>query len=197
MTSELPPRAATILEEWFGQIGSDGNVADQMRIRWFKKDAAFDAHLRDQYEKDVRRALAGDYNAWADTARGTLSLILLLDQFTRNMYRNTADMYCGDDRAVELTERALERSYDKELWPAERHFLYMPLMHAEDIDRQDRCVEIFGRLAAETGAAASSYAQQHRDIVARFGRFPHRNEILGRESTAEEVEFLKQPGSSF
>lgn len=197
MTSHIPTRVETIHEEWFGQIGTAGEVADDKRVRWYKKDPAFDAHLREQYQHDVRRALAGDYDSWSDTARGTLSLVILLDQFTRNIFRGTPDMYCGDERAVELTERVLQLELDKVLWPSERHFLYMPLMHAENVNRQDRCVEVFAELAAETGVAASDYAKQHRDIVARFGRFPHRNELLGRTSTAEELAFLKQPGSSF
>ena len=195
--SDIPERARVILDDWFGPLDDNGVVAEAKRHRWFTKDDAFDRYLRDTYEADVRLALAGEYDFWAEDVRGMLALILLLDQFTRNIYRNTPEMVCGDDKAAQLAERALEHEQDKNLSPPERHFLYMPLMHAENIARQNRCVELFEQLAKDTGTMVLDYAKRHRDIVARFGRFPHRNAILGRESTPEEVEFLKQPGSSF
>ena len=190
-------RVALILDEWFGQPGDDGKPTAATRERWFKKDPAFDAHLRANYSDDVRRALAGDYDDWTETARGALALVILLDQMTRNIFRDSAEMYCGDDRTVACTLEAIESGLDTVLSLPERQFFYMPLMHAEDVALQDRCLEVFQRLVDEGGADVMGYARSHRDIVARFGRFPHRNALLSRASTAEELAFLTQPGSSF
>lgn len=189
-------RAAQILEEWFGDLTA-GPVTDERRQRWFAKNPEFDEHIRETYEEDVRRGLAGDYDEWTATAAGSLALVILLDQFTRNMYRGTDRMYCGDDKAGAVADGAIEAGLDAALRPVERQFLYMPLMHAEALDCQERCVSAFERLAAESDVNAVEWAIRHRDIVARFGRFPHRNELLGRESTAEELRFLEQPNSSF
>jgi uncharacterized protein (DUF924 family) len=132
-----------------------------------------------------------------DAAR-LLARVLLLDQFTRNAFRDTADAFAGDSRALATAERAIEREFDRLLDPYERWFLYMPFEHSEELDLQEGGVTLFTVLAAETGVDAPlPWAKRHRDVIRRFGRFPHRNEILGRASTPEELAFLAQPGSRF
>jgi uncharacterized protein (DUF924 family) len=170
-----------ILDEWFRDPA-----------RWWKKDPAFDEHLREMYAEDVEAAIRGELDDWASTPRGALALVILLDQIVRNIYRGTRRMYAGDDRAVTACLRLIERAEDASLSKDERHFLYMPLMHSEDRRLQERSLEKFRELGQ-----GLEYAEHHAEIVFRFGRFPHRNAILERESTPEEVEFLKRPGSSF
>jgi len=138
------------------------------------------------------------------TARGRLAHVLVLDQLSRNMHRDTPDMYRLDDEAQDLVLEGIERGADRALLPLESWFFYMPLMHAESVALQRMCVRLFARLRAEARPADAGmfedtldYARQHAVIVERFGRFPHRNQILGRESTEEERAFLEQPGSSF
>jgi uncharacterized protein (DUF924 family) len=138
--------------------------------------------------------LKGERDSWANTAAGCLALIILLDQFTRNIYRNTPRAFSGDEMALALSLRCLERGYLDDADANQRHFMLMPLMHSEDLAIQDMSLPLF---ETHTNARTLDYAQQHRDIVARFGRFPHRNAILGRPSSPEEIEFLTQPGSSF
>jgi uncharacterized protein (DUF924 family) len=162
------------------------------RARWWKKNSAFDHHLGRTYGNDVQAALRGELDRWADSTRGSLALVILLDQFTRNIYRGTRRMYEGDEKALAICLQVIDRGDDKCLSNDERQFLYMPLMHSEDRAIQDRSLAKF----AELGESLD-YAQQHAEIVFRFGRFPHRNAIPERESTLEEVEFLQQPGSSF
>ena len=160
--------------------------------RWWKKDPAFDAETRDRFLALHGAVGRGEHEDWLETPRGALAYVIVLDQLSRNMFRGSGGMFEGDERARTATYRALERGFDEGLSDDERMFLYMPLMHSEDIADQDRCAVLFKALPDQL-----SYAKQHRDIVHRFGRFPHRNAVLGRTSTAEELEFLKQPGSSF
>ncbi len=190
-------RAEQILHEWFGDLDERGRATSDKEARWWRKDPDFDAYLRRTYEDDVQRALAGELDGWAATPRGTLALVILLDQIPRNIYRGTGAMYRGDPRALEVVDAALARGDDAVLVGHERQFLYMPLMHAEDLAAQERCVALFERLRDEAGIDAKDFAVRHRDIVARFGRFPHRNDLLGRETTPEEAAFLEEPGSSF
>ena len=145
-----------------------------------------------------------DPSAWTATARGHLAIVIVLDQFSRNIHRGTPEMYALDDEAVDLVLRGIEDGIDRALTPTERVFFYMPLMHTESIPLQRMCVRFFARLAHETPGEKWAgpqnnvgYAERHREIVERFGRFPHRNEILGRETTEEERLFLLGPGSSF
>jgi uncharacterized protein (DUF924 family) len=161
--------------------------------RWFKKDRAFDAEIRERFGALHEALERGEHEAWLDSPRGALAYVIVLDQFSRNMFRGTARSFASDARALKAACAALDRGFDRELSPPERGFLYMPLMHSEALADQERCVELF----RPEGAERLRYAEMHRDIVRRFGRFPHRNEILGRPSTPEEIEFLKQPGSSF
>jgi uncharacterized protein (DUF924 family) len=174
-------RPEAILREWF----SDPD-------RWWAPDPAFDRHLRERHEHDVEAALRGDLDGWAQTPRGALALVILLDQIARNIYRGTPRMYAGDAKALATSLSVIESGEDRSLSEDERQFLYMPLMHCEDRALQERSLEKFRELGSSL-----DYAEQHAEVVFRFGRFPHRNAILGRASTPEEIEFLKQPGSSF
>lgn len=183
-----------ILDLWFGDRRAPPTAATSKR--WFAKDEAFDTMLRERFGEALAAARRGELDAWASAADGALALIILLDQFGRNCHRGSAAMYAGDAKGLALAEDAIDRGFDRELRPVERTFVYMPFMHAEDLAAQERCVELFRAMGAD-GAQNLEYAIAHRDIVARFGRFPHRNELLGRESTDEEREFLKKPGSSF
>jgi uncharacterized protein (DUF924 family) len=179
-----PPE--TVLAFWF---------AEGMAARWFEPDPAFDAEVRSRLEPLYHQAVAGELDAWAAGARGALALVILLDQVPRNFYRGDPRAFAGDARALAVTKDALARGLDRELAQAERMFLYMPLEHCEELPDQELCVELMGRL--DEDPKWRDYALRHRDIIARFGRFPHRNAALGRESTVEEEAFLKQPGSSF
>lgn len=203
--------AQTIVEDWFGTLDEQGRASESKTQRWWRKDPEFDAYLRERYGKLVSSALAGELDAWQAQATSSLALLLLLDQFTRNIYRDTPQMYAGDEAASAICNSMLDeaardgQSSRLERLPAvQRNFVYMPLMHSEQLADQERCVECFRELLQTSGPALRDmfeshlkYAIAHRDIVARFGRFPHRNAILGRESSNEELEFLQQPGSSF
>lgn len=190
-----PAPAQRVLNEWFGLPG--GAQDGQVQMKWFKKEEAFDAALRERFGATVAQALRGELREWDSTSWGALARILVLDQFTRNIHRDTPLAFAGDALALEAALALLPRAQD--LGVLERWFAAMPLEHAEDLVMQDRSVAAFEGLTAEDArlADALDYARRHRDVIVRFGRFPHRNEILGRESTPEEIEFLKQPGSRF
>ncbi len=190
-----------VLHFWFGEPGTPPLAHSE---RWYKKDDAFDATIRDRFGDVIEKALRGELTEWHSTAHGRLAVILVLDQFTRNAFRGTPRAFAGDPRACKASVAALEHGDDKVLSPVERQFMLMPLMHAEDRALQRQCVDEFARLRDEAPeslhgffSSGLKYAIAHRDIVERFGRFPHRNEILGRESTDAETAFLKEPGSSF
>jgi len=191
--------AHDVLDFWLGPEAERDAPSAAVTARWWKKDPAFDREIEARFGALVESAKARALEGWTGTPRGRLAVLVLLDQFTRNIFRGSGRMYDGDAYALELTLAGLAAGEDTKLALAERYFLYMPLMHAEDRDPQERCVVLFEVLtkAAPHLGDAAGYARAHRDIVARFGRFPHRNVLLGRTSTAEEVEFLKQPGSSF
>ena len=179
------PSAAEILNFWFVETSPEF---------WFKKDVDFDATIQDRFGKSVTEALAGKFDHWANDVNGCLSLILMLDQFTRNMFRNSARAFSGDEMALALSLRCVERKYlDTECAPY-CHFMLMPMMHCEDIGIQDMSLPLFERY---TSKLTYEYAVKHRDVIARFGRFPHRNAMLGRPSSSDEDQFLTQPGSSF
>jgi len=195
------PRHEEILQFWLGAPGGPplGNQA-----RWFTRDDQLDAEIRARFGADLEAAAHGALAGWADAPRPALALVVLLDQFSRNAWRGTPRAFAQDAQALRVAQDAIARGFDGQLAPVERWFLYMPFMHAEDHAVQQRGVALFARLADEAppelrGAfeSALDYAERHRVIVERFGRFPHRNAILGRPSTPEEVEFLAQPGSSF
>ena len=190
-----------LLHLWFGEPGSPPLAVSK---QWFTKDEAFDRALRERFGPALEAGVRGELSSWTETPRGRLTLIVLFDQLSRNIFRNTPRAFAQDGLALALTHEALAGGDLGALTPVERYFVLMPLMHAEDVALQRRCVAEFEKLLAEapgelTGLMTSAvdYAKRHAAIVERFGRFPHRNAILGRASTAEEVEFLKQPGSSF
>jgi len=191
-SAPLAPFAEEILTFWF----TSGPRED--REVWFRKDDAFDAEIRERFGEAIAPGLAGAFGDWCTTPRGSLARVILLDQFTRNAFRGTPQAFAGDARALATAKHALEREFDRELDPYERWFMYMPFVHSEDLETQDQAVTLFVALATETGLDSPlPWTQRHRDVIARFGRFPHRNEILGRPSTPEELAFLAQPGSRF
>jgi uncharacterized protein (DUF924 family) len=191
--------ADQILNFWFGNPTDPQGPYGQQRSVWFKKDAAFDDRIRQRFLPDYERAAAGDYTPWRSQPRSCLALILLLDQVPRNLFRGDARSYATDAEALAVAEAAIAQGHDQALIPVERLFMYLPLEHSEDLARQQRCVQLFETLVKEAPELASTldYAYRHRDVIARFGRFPHRNHILGRTTTAEEAAFLQQPGSRF
>lgn len=185
-----------ILDFWFGREGEEGY--GEFREAWFTKDPEFDREVRDRFEGAYEEAAAGRLEHWKDEARSCLALIILLDQFTRNMFRGEPKTYATDDKALEAARHAVEHAYDRELTPYGRLFVYLPFEHSEDLEDQRFSVELFRGLAAEMGSEdLLDYAVRHLEIIERFGRFPHRNEILGRATTPEEAEFLRGPDSSF
>jgi uncharacterized protein (DUF924 family) len=181
-----------VLQFWFGE------PPGARLKRWFEKDPALDAGIRRRFLPLYETLARGEHADWLDAAGRCLARIVVLDQFPRNMFRGTPRAFATDSLALQAARHALERGYDRGLLPVERLFIYLPFEHSEALADQERACELCRPLAAfpETDDAYR-YALAHRDIVARFGRFPHRNAILGRASTPEEVEFLKQPGSGF
>jgi uncharacterized protein (DUF924 family) len=163
--------------------------------RWFVKDAAFDAEVHARFADLHEAAVAGDFDHWQDTAEGCVALCVLLDQAPRNLFRYDPRSFASDAAARAVTRHALERKLDRDLSQEQRGFLYLPLEHSENLADQEESVRLFTGLAENPEGL--DYAVRHHDIIARFGRFPHRNAILGRANTPEETEFLTQPGSSF
>jgi uncharacterized protein (DUF924 family) len=191
----MPDTQHSILDFWFGQPGSAGYGCS--RSEWFRKDPAFDAQLRSLFGAAVETALAGGFADWT-APRALLARVLLLDQFTRNSFRDSPRAFAGDALALSIVMEAIARGDDRPLIPVERWFLYLPYTHAEEMTAQERSVALFTRLRDETGLADPlPWAERHAAVIRLFGRFPHRNAILGRESTPEEVAFLAAPGSRF
>jgi uncharacterized protein (DUF924 family) len=197
-------RLHKVLDFWFGSAGGDGEISDARQSLWFGKDPETDRRIEQQFGALVRQAVSGACREWIASARDRLAVIILLDQFTRNIYRDQPQSFAGDPQALQLALEGLAAGEDRQLQPIERVFLYLPLEHAEQPDLQERSVELFTALAREVPEAQRQvfsghldYAIRHRDIIARFGRFPHRNKMLGRGTTPEEAEFLTRPGSSF
>ncbi len=188
------PRALEVLRFWFG----GGETPGDRRKHWFAKDEAFDALIRSRFMALHEQAAAGALAGWKDDARSCLALIVLLDQFSRNMFRASARAFAADAQALDTALHAVACGYDIGMRPVERMFVYLPFAHSEALADQQRSCELMQALDAfaETDDAYR-YALRHREIIARFGRFPHRNAVLGRASTAQESEFLKQPGSGF
>ncbi|MBA2713058.1 MAG: DUF924 domain-containing protein [Rubrobacteraceae bacterium] len=192
----MQSRAAEVLDFWFGREGEP--EYGQFRDEWFRKDPEFDARVTRQFADLYEEAASGELDTWRDDAESCLALVIVLDQFSRNMFRGDGRTHAADGEALGASRYAVEHALDRELPAFQRMFLYMPFMHSENAEDQRRSVELFERLAGESGAPdVVSYAVGHKEIVDRFGRFPHRNEILGRETTPEEAEFLTTEGSSF
>lgn len=186
-----------VLDFWFLAEGHDEHNA--RRDAWFKKDDAFDAAIRTRFGALIERALAGALTPWTATADGTLATIIVLDQFTRNVFRNTPRAFAGDAQALSLARRLVAERADRKLPGVRRLFIYLPFEHAEDLATQDESLRLFRGLAADAPPLADllTWSERHHAVVARFGRFPHRNGILGRANTPEEEAFLREPGSSF
>ncbi len=199
-------RQEEILNYWFGELKEDEAPSSDYYKKWFAKRIEIDQYIKTTFEDDLELAVGGKLKSWEDASRSNLALIILLDQFSRNIYRGTARAFAQDSIALEICLRAIEKGFDKRLHPVERLFFYMPLEHSEDLEIQKKSVEYFSmleKLFSSPPSLASmmlefrKYAEMHYVIIKRFGRFPHRNDILGRKSTPEEIEFLKQPGSLF
>ena len=193
----LDARARDVLDSWFGTPGSAEYGTDLKR--WFKRSDAFDAMLRERFGALIEAALARELDAWVDTPLGSLALVIVLDQFTRNCHRHSARMYDGDAQAVSIARRMVEEGSDA-LLPTVYHraFAYIPFEHDETMESQREGVRLYALLEAQgLDASYARSAVRHAQVVERFGRFPHRNALLGRESTDEEIAFLRQPGSSF
>jgi len=174
-------------------IATDREIVDFWEAagpaKWFAKDEAFDTEISERFGATYRAASDGRLDEWELAPRGSLALILLLDQFPRNMFRGSKDVYRTDAQAVLLAERAIERGHHEAYAPPMRRFFFLPFQHAEDLAAQDRAVALSEKSGDADGV---KWARHHRDIIARFGRFPHRNALLGRESTPEEAAFLKE-----
>jgi uncharacterized protein (DUF924 family) len=200
-------QAQAVFDFWFQP--SAGQPADAARPEWFKKDDAFDREIETRFGAQIEQALEGGLHAWdAEGPQAALARILVLDQFTRNVYRGTPLAFAGDHQALQAALDMVDAEEDLALPPLQRAFVYMPFEHAEDLAMQEQAVALFTRMVNAEGGAASAavskgiagmldFAERHREVIRRFGRFPHRNAILGRPSTPDEVEYLKQPGSGF
>ena len=185
-----------VLDFWFGAAGSP--AYGKARDAWFRKSDAYDAEIRARFLDLQRAAAAGELQAWQAAPDSCLALILALDQFPRNLYRGTALAFASDAQAQAAAQLAVARGFDRLLLPVQRWFVYLPFEHAEDAALQRKSLELFDGLRGDPESSGTiDYARRHFDIIARFGRFPHRNAILGRASTPGEIEFLRQPGSSF
>lgn len=186
--------AREVLQFWFG----DGEEYGRRHKRWFEKDPAFDAKVKSRFEGLLAELVAGGHRDWRDEAPTCLAYIVVADQFSRNIFRGSLRAFAADPLALAAAHKALERGFDKTMLPVERLFFYLSFEHSETLADQELACELTRPLAAfpETDDTLR-YAEAHRAIIARFGRFPHRNAILGRPSTPEEIEFLKQPGSAF
>ena len=197
-------RADKILDYWFGDLGKGYSASEDRYRLWFAKNPDIDGSIRDTFLSDIEAADRGEYDNWQDSAKGCLAIIILFDQFTRNIFRGTLEAFAYDPKALAMAKQMVEKKMDKQLTLVERQFVYLPFEHSEKLEDQKKLLELVDSMYADAPENKETsldgfkeYAIKHYDIIKRFGRFPHRNAILGRESTTEEIEFLKQPGSSF
>lgn len=181
----IPAEARSVLDFWFVELGPE---------KWFVKDDSLDGEIHDRFGPTYRRAHDGELGGWIAAPEGCLALVIVLDQFPRNLFRDDLHAFATDPHARALLHHALDEGFDKALDARQRQFLYMPLQHSEDREDQELSVKLNATLGIDD---VLKFAHAHKDIIDRFGRFPHRNAMLGRESTAEETEFLTQPGTSF
>lgn len=194
------PAAQAVLDFWFGPTDDPGH--GQTRPQWFRKDAAFDAEITARFGPLIEQALVGAIDGWVApplSALPALARVIVLDQFTRNSFRGTARAFAGDAMALQSARALVASGLDRELTGVQRQFAYLPFEHAEDLAHQRTAVQLFAQLGRDEPALAGllDWAQRHHDVVARFGRFPHRNTLLGRTSSTEELTYLAQPGSGF
>lgn len=198
-------QAGEILEFWFGDTRRDINTVSEWMPFWFGSGSDLDEPIRKRFAADVREAIAGGKEQWASSPNGCLATILLLDQFPRNIYRGTPQAFANDDKALALAQSGIINRLDGKLGPVEMAFFYMPMQHAENLAVQMQSVALYEALAESVpdmtkdifNKGFAHYARLHRDIVLRFGRFPHRNKILGRESTPEEKDYLASDAPTF
>ncbi len=199
-------RQEEVLNYWFGRLEKDKAPPEKQSKIWFSKRKEIDKDIKFRFELDLKRASEGRLSFWEETPWGTLALIILVDQYSRNMYRDTPKAFEGDRVALKACLEGIKKAFDTKLHPLERVFFYMPLMHSEELQVQMTSLECFTMLEklytappsiASIISKSKIYADKHYLIIERFGRFPHRNEIIGRKSTREEAEFLKESGSSF
>jgi len=183
-----------VLDFWFGR--ADSPTRGRARKAWFTKSDDFDREVRERFSQAWETAANGGLKSWGDTPLAALALLVVLDQFPRNMFRGKPQAFASDALALATAEETIRRRFDRVLRPIERAFVYLPFQHAEALGAQRRSLALYDELAS-LGVDHRDFARRHHDIVVRFGRFPHRNEILGRKSTPEEIEFLKHPGSRF
>lgn len=193
-----------LLDWWFGSAESPAETAKAKNKLWFGKKKSQDTDALHRFGGLVEQALQGGLSEWTETPQGWLALVLLLDQLPRMIFRDTPKSYAGDSRAQALVKHGLKLERDLALTPIQRTFIYLVLEHTEQLEAQDEAIRRFTDLLPllpstdrEYFTQTLDYAKKHRAVIERFGRFPHRNEVLGRESTAEEVEFLKARGSRF
>lgn len=185
-----------ILDFWFAKP----NERDYGKPRkvWFVKNSEFDREVKSRFFPLYQQAASGQLNSWQETPLTCLALIILLDQFPRNIFRDRAEAFATDEYALQVARYAVEKKFDRELLPVQRWFIYLPFEHSENLQHQQQSVALFSTLKDDLNSRSTlDYAVRHLQIIERFGRFPHRNQILNRESTSEETDFLKQPGSSF
>ena len=181
----METEAEAVLRFWLETVGPE---------RWYKTDAALDTEIREHFETLWRRAGDGALDRWMHCARGALALMILLDQFPRNMFRGTAAAYRTDAKALKVAKQAIARGHDKATPEPERQFFYLPLMHSEGLPDQERCVRLIKLGMPDTGAPNLEHARRHREVIRRFGRFPGRNRPLGRRDTEAEVNYRKAGG---
>lgn len=179
----IPAEAADLLALWF---------SERVRPLWFNSTREFDRELRERYLDCYRAAAAGELKSWEETPAGALALVILLDQFPLNAFRGRPESFAGEAAAREVAGRAIDRGFDRELEDERKAFLYLPFMHSESLPDQDRSVALYEAAGLTENL---SFARHHRELIRRFGRFPHRNEILGRESTPAETEYLDSKGA--
>ncbi len=193
----MPAQAAAILQFWFGAEGSA--EYELQRPEWFRKDAEFDALIARTFGPLIDAALVGRLASWARAPQSALAQVLLLDQFTRNAFRDSPRAFAGDVRACAAAEAMVATAQDQALPMLQRSFVYLPFEHSEQLSQQHDSVRLFSALVQQAPELGSmlDYAERHRAVIERFGRFPHRNAALGRRSTADELSFLAQPGSRF
>ena len=194
----------SVLEFWFGKGQTTTEIADQKTVLWWSKDQRIDQEITDRFLIVSKAAASGELKSWADSPHGLLALIICTDQFPRNIYRNTSQAFAQDLLALKYAKKCVDSDAAAQLKPIERAFAYLPFEHSEDIAEQQRSVALYLALAksaapdeAKLFNGFSDFARKHHEIIQRFGRFPHRNQILGRHSSDEEQAFLEQPGSSF
>ena len=203
-TNDFDITPAAVLVTWFGAHPLDAAAMQRVQAQWFQKDEAFDSMLRQRFGATLTAARAGRLDDWARDADGWLALLIVLDQFSRNAFRGQPEGFAGDAQALAIAQAGIARGDDQRVPPMARIFCYLPLEHAEDAAMQARSVALFTALRDAPGAEPKAffdgtldYAHKHQDVIARFGRFPHRNAILARASTAEEQAYLAQPGAGF